>query len=153
MSSDSLRIDDLDRQIVAELVRDGRQSYRALGDRVGLSAPAVKRRVDRLRDAGVIQRFTVTVDPRVLGWNIESFIELFCAPKTPAASIRAMVARHPEVVAAYTVTGDADALLHLRVADAAHLEGVLERIRGEAMVAQTHSVVVLSRLLDGASAT
>jgi DNA-binding Lrp family transcriptional regulator len=59
-----------------------------------------------------------------------------------------VLAGHPEVVAAYTITGDADALLHLRVADAAHLEDALERIRAEPMVTQTRSVVVLSRLLD-----
>lgn len=152
MSDDLLRIDELDRRIVAQLVEDSRQSYRQLGDRVGLSAPAVKRRVDRLRDAGIIERFTVAVDPRVLGWRAESFIELFCTPKTPAVAIREMLTRHAEVAAAYTVTGDADALLHLRVADAAHLERVLERIRSEPIVAQTHSVVVLSRLLDRTSA-
>jgi hypothetical protein len=53
-------------------------------------------------------------------------------------------------VAAFTITGDADALLHLRVADPAHLEGALERIRAERIVTQTRSVVVLSRLLDRA---
>lgn len=143
-----MRIDDLDRKIIAQLVDDSRQSFRALGDHVGLSAPAVKRRVDRLRAAGVIDRFTVTVDPRVLGWTVEAFIELFCAPKTPASAIRVMLTHHAEVVAAYTVTGDADALLHLRVSDATHLEGVLERIRSDPIVAQTRSVVVLSRLLD-----
>jgi DNA-binding Lrp family transcriptional regulator len=148
MTTESLRLDRLDRQIIAQLVDNARRSYRELGEEVGLSAPAVKRRVDRLSDAGVISRFTVTVDPRVLGWNVEAFIELFCTPRTPAADIRQVLAGHPEVIEAYTITGDADALLHLRVADAAHLEDALERIRAEPMVTQTRSVVVLSRLLD-----
>ena len=150
MADDSLRIDELDRKIIAQLMRDGRRSFRALGATVGLSAPAVKRRVDRLHDDGVIDRFTVTVDPRVLGWSVEAFIELFCAPRTPSQRIRAALTDHPEVVAAFTITGDADALLHLRVADAAHLEEALERIRAERIVTQTRSVVVLSRLLDRA---
>jgi DNA-binding Lrp family transcriptional regulator len=148
MSDETLRIDDLDRRIIAQLSQNARLSYRALGDHVGLSAPAVKRRVDRLSDAGAIARFTVTVDPRVLGWSVEAFIELFCAPRTPAAHIRTALTNHPEVVAAYTITGDADALLHLRVTDAAHLEDALERIRAEPIVTQTRSVVVLSRLLE-----
>jgi len=150
VADDSLRIDELDRKIIAQLMRDGRRSFRALGATVGLSAPAVKRRVDRLHDDGVIDRFTVTVDPRVLGWSVEAFIELFCAPRTPSQRIRAALTDHPEVVAAFTITGDADALLHLRVADAAHLEEALERIRAERIVTQTRSVVVLSRLLDRA---
>ena len=148
MTTESLRIDDLDHQIIARLAENARRSYRELGADVGLSAPAVKRRVDRLSDAGVISRFTVSVDPRLLGWSVEALIELFCAPRTPAADIRQALTGHPEVVAAYTITGDADALLHLRVADAAHLEDALERIRAEPMVTQTRSVVVLSRLLD-----
>lgn len=148
MSDDPLRIDTIDRRIIAQLVDDARCSYRALGTVVGLSAAAVKRRVDRLRSSGAIERFTVTVDPRVLGWSVEAFIEVFCAPRTAATTVGAMLTTHAEVVAAYTVTGDADALVHLRVADAAHLEHVLERIRDDPVVAQTHSVVVLSRLLD-----
>ena len=148
MTAESLRIDGIDRQIIALLMENSRRSYRALGEQIGLSAPAVKRRVDRLTHAGVISRFTVAVDPRLLGWSVEAFIELFCAPRTPAADIRVALAGHPEVVAAYTITGDADALLHLRVADAAQLEDALERIRAEEIVTQTRSVVVLSRLLD-----
>jgi DNA-binding Lrp family transcriptional regulator len=148
MTVDSLRLDRLDHQIIARLVENARRSYRSLGAEIGLSAPAVKRRVDRLSEAGVISRFTVTVDPRLLGWSVEAFIELFCGPRTPAAEIREALAGHPEVVEAYTITGDADALLHLRVADAAHLEDALERIRAESIVTQTRSVVVLSRLID-----
>jgi len=150
MTDDSLRIDALDRKIIASLTQDGRISYRTLGEEIGLSAPAVKRRVDRLRATGVIERFTVAVDPRVLGWSVEAFIELFCAPRTPAARIREALSGHSEIVSAYTITGDADALLHLRVADAAHLENALERIRAESIVTQSRSVVVLSRLLERA---
>lgn len=148
MDGTPLRIDELDRKIIALLLEDGRRSYARLGERVGLSASAVKRRVDRLRSTGAIERFTVTVDPQVLGWTVEAFIELFCAPRTPAPRIRDVLAVHPEVVAAYTITGDADALVHLRVADAGHLEDALERIRAETVVTQTRSVVVLSRLLE-----
>jgi DNA-binding Lrp family transcriptional regulator len=148
LTNDSLRIDDIDRKIIARLREDGRRSFASVGEAVGLSAPAVKRRVDRLRDAGLIERFTITVDPRVLGWRVEAFIELFCAPRTPSHHIRDALADHPEVVSAFTITGDADALLHLRVADATHLEAALERIRAEPIVTQTRSVVALSRLLD-----
>lgn len=148
MINETLRIDDLDRQIIAQLIQNARRSYREVGEQVGLSAPAVKRRVDRLSATGAISRFTVIVDPHVLGWAVEAFIELFCAPRTPAADIRNALAGYPEIVAAYTITGDADAMLHLRVTDAAHLEAALERIRAEPIVSRTRSVVVLSRLLD-----
>lgn len=143
-----LRLDEVDRQIVALLSEDARTSYREIGGRVGLSAPAVKRRVDRLQDEGVIEGFTAVVDPQALGWTVEVFIDLFCEGRTPPDRIRVSMSRHPEVVAAYTVTGEADALLHVRAADTAHLEAALERIRSEPFVTQTRSTLVLSRLIE-----
>jgi DNA-binding Lrp family transcriptional regulator len=143
-----LRLDEVDQQIVAWLSRDGRASYRTIGDAVGLSAPAVKHRVDRLLDDGVIEGFTAVLDPRALGWTVEAFIELFCEGRTPPEVIRTTLARHPEVVGAYTITGDPDALVHVRAAGTPHLEATLERIRSEPYVVRTRSVLVLSRLLE-----
>jgi DNA-binding Lrp family transcriptional regulator len=143
-----LRLDEVDRRIVASLVHDARASYRTIGTEVGLSAPAVKRRVDRLIAEGVIERFTAVLDPRALGWNTEVFIELFCEGRTPPAVIHTTLSRYPEVVGAYTITGDPDALVHLRASDTPHLEATLERIRSEPFVVRTRSVMVLSRLLE-----
>jgi DNA-binding Lrp family transcriptional regulator len=56
------------------------------------------------------------------------------------------------VVGAYTVSGEADALVHLRAADIGHLEQALERLRAEPFVTSTRSMVVLSRLVDTPSA-
>lgn len=148
MSGISLRLDEIDQQIVAWLQQDGRASYRTIGSEVGLSAPAVKRRVDRLVETGVITGFTTVVDPRVLGWSAEAFIEIFCDGRASPERIRTAATKHPEVVGAYTVTGDHDAMLHVRVQDTAHLEDVLERIRSEDFVSQTRSVMVLTRLIE-----
>jgi len=143
-----LRLDDVDQQIVAWLSRDARSSYRTIGESVGLSAPAVKRRVDRLLDTGVIERFGAVIDPRALGWTTECFVELFCEGRTPPGVIATALSRHPEVVGAYTITGDPDALVHMRASDTAHLESTLERIRSEPFVVRTRSVIVLSKLLE-----
>jgi DNA-binding Lrp family transcriptional regulator len=142
-----LRLDDIDRQIVAQLLKDGRASYAQIGDRVGLSAPAVKRRVDRLRHDGVINGYAAVVDPAALGWTTEAFIEIFCTGATSPEEIYASVRPHPEVVAAYTVTGDASALVHLRTRDIQHLEEALERLRREPNIVQTKTAIVLSRLI------
>ncbi|HSK22454.1 MAG TPA: AsnC family transcriptional regulator [Egicoccus sp.] len=143
-----LRLDELDQRIVAWLSADARASYREIGDDIGLSAPAVKRRVDRLLDAGVIERFAAVIDPSALGWDTEAFVELFCEGRTPATRIGTALSRHPEVVGAYTITGDPDALVHLRARDTTHLEATLEEIRSEPFVVRTRSVLVLSRLLE-----
>jgi DNA-binding Lrp family transcriptional regulator len=140
-------LDELDRRIVAALVDDGRATYAEVGARVGLSAPAVKRRVDRLRAAGAVTGFSAQVNPSELGWTTEAYVELFCRGRTSPADIAAAVGKHPEVIEACTVTGDADALLHIRAADVHHFEQVVERIGAEAFVVRTRSVIVLSRLL------
>jgi DNA-binding Lrp family transcriptional regulator len=147
-----LRIDDVDQQIIALLVADARASYAEIGSRVSLSAPAVKRRVDRLRSSGVIRGFTTVVDPAAVGWTTEAFVELYCTGRTTPAQLTVAARRHPEVVGAYTVSGQADALVHLRAADIAHLEQALERLRAEPFVTSTRSMIVLSRLVDTPSA-
>ena len=140
-------MDALDRSIIDALRKDARASFADVGNLVGLSASAVKRRVDRLRASGAIRGFTAVVDPDALGWTTEAFVEVYCGDRTSPDVIRDCVARHPEVVAAYTVTGDADALLHLVAEDTRHLEAALERIRQEPEIQRTRSSLVLTRLL------
>ncbi len=141
-------MDPVDQRIIALLVADARTSYADIGLKVSLSAPAVKRRVDRLRSRGVIKGFTAVVEPAAVGWTTEAFVELFCTGRTTPAQITVAVRRHPEVVGAYTVSGAADALVHLRAADIGHLEQALERLRAEPFVTSTRSMVVLSRLVE-----
>jgi DNA-binding Lrp family transcriptional regulator len=143
-----LQIDAIDRKILASLCEDARRSYAEIGTMVSLSAPAVKRRVDRMRAEGVITGFTALVAPAALGGTTEAFVELFCAGRTSPAEIRRAALRHPEVVAAYTVSGDADAILHLRVSDIAQLEEALEGLRAERFVNSTKSTIILSRLME-----
>lgn len=143
---ESLRLDAVDHHIIASLVADARASYARIGTQVALSAPAVKRRVDRLRAAGVLRGFTAVVDPDAVGWRTEAFVELYCQGRTSRDRITDAVARHREVVGAYTVSGEADALVHLRAADITHMEQVLQRLRAEPFVTSTRSLIVLSRL-------
>ena len=80
-----MRLDPVDRQIVAELLVDGRQSYAVLGRAVGLSASAAKRRVDRLVRERVISGFTAVVAAGVAG-GTEAFVELHCQHPTARPS-------------------------------------------------------------------
>jgi DNA-binding Lrp family transcriptional regulator len=142
-----MSLDAIDQRIVAALRDDGRASFAEIGASVGLSAPAVKRRVDRLRSSGVITGFAAVVEPAAPGWTTEAYVELYCQGKTSPATIAAAVLRHSEVVDACTVSGEADALIHVVAADVKHFEEVLERIGAEKFVVRTKSVLVLSRLL------
>ena len=88
-------MDDIDARIVAALIRDARASYALVGSEVGLSAPAVKRRVDRLRASGAITGFSARVDPVAMGWTTEAYVELFCGGRTSPEEIATAVRRYP----------------------------------------------------------
>jgi DNA-binding Lrp family transcriptional regulator len=141
-------MNEIDQQIVARLAANARSSYTEIGGIVGLSAPAVKRRVDRLLCSGVLRGFTAVIDPGALGWSTEAFVELHCGGKVAPSRIRDGLLRLPEVVAAYTVSGAADAIVHLRASNIAHLESTLERLRAIDFVERTTSAVVLSTLFE-----
>lgn len=140
-------MDAIDSRILDLLRRNARSAYGDIGAVVGLSASAVKRRVDRLRADGVITAFTVRLDPASLGWAVEGYVELYCRPSTPPAAIRRACAGLAEVVDASTVSGDADALVRILAADMQHFERVLEQIGAEGFVERTKSVLVLSPLI------
>ena len=142
-----MTLDALDEAIIHELALDARASYAEIGSVVSLSAPAVKRRVDRLRASGVIRGFTVRLEPAALGWETEAYVELFCSGSTSPRTMRTAVERYPEVTSASTVTGEVDLLLHLRAGDMRHLERVVERLNAEPFVARTRSTIVLSALV------
>lgn len=142
-----MTLDASDAAIIAILRADARASYAEIGEEVNLSAPAVKRRVDRLLASGAIRGFTAVVDPAALGWGTEAFVELYCVDRTPPSAIRAALVRYPEVVSASTVSGEPDAVLHVLASDVAHLERVVEQIGAERFVARTKSLIVMSALV------
>jgi DNA-binding Lrp family transcriptional regulator len=141
-------MDGTDREIVALLREDARRSYQDMGRRVHLSAPAVKRRVDRLEREGVIRGYTAIIDPPVFGWHAEAFVDLYCEGNMAGEAIKRAVEREPGVVSAHTVAGEASALLHVMAHDTKDLEAVLERIRGFDGVTRTVTEVVLSTLFE-----
>jgi DNA-binding Lrp family transcriptional regulator len=141
-------LDQIDRKIVALLVEDARRSYDDIGRRVSLSAPAVKRRVDRLRAAGAIRGFTARIDDAALGATTEALVELFYAPGTLLDAVAEHLARHPEVVEAWSVTGEPDAIVRVRTTDNADLERLIMDLQRDGPVVRTRSQVVLSRLVD-----
>jgi DNA-binding Lrp family transcriptional regulator len=141
-------MDQIDQRIVALMREDARRSFKDIGRRVSLSAPAVKRRVDRLEEDGVIKGYTTTVDHSAFGWNAHAFVELFCEGRMSGTEVRNAVMVHPEVESAYTVAGSPSAIIHLRAEDNHHLEETLERIRETDGVLRTQTQIVLSTLLE-----
>ena len=141
-------MDRIDHGIIDQLRLNARAGYADIGAEVGLSASAVKRRIDRLVADGVVRGFTVQIDPKVEGLATEAYVELFCRGTVSPADLKRMLAGVPEVVEASTVTGKADAIVMMRARDVIAFEEALEKVRAAASVDHTTSAILLSKLIS-----
>ncbi|MCW3041652.1 MAG: transcriptional regulator, AsnC family [Solirubrobacterales bacterium] len=141
-------MDETDRKILTLLVEDGRRTYDDIAGQVSLSPPSVKRRVDRLIADGALRGFTAVLDHAALGWATEALIELFFAPGTQLEEVAVTLRGHPEVVEAWSVTGEADAIARVRTLSNADLERLIRDLQRDGSVVRTSSQVVLSALVE-----
>ena len=136
-------MEEIDRQIVALLSRDGRMSYTDLGKATGLSTSAVHQRVRRLEERGVIRGYAAVIDPEAVDLTLTAFISI--KPIDPSAPDDApeRLAALPEIEACHSVAGEESYILKVRVRTPADLETLLAKIRAEAGVT-TRTTIVLS---------
>jgi Lrp/AsnC family leucine-responsive transcriptional regulator len=140
-------LDAIDWSILRLLQEDARRTLGDIGKRVGLSAPAVKRRVDRLEARGVITGYTARLDHSKLGRPLEAFAELRFAGTARVDAIEGIVDDVPEIEAVFTVAGDPDALAWIRVRDVDDLKRVIDQIRATGKVTGTKTLMVLGSSL------
>jgi Lrp/AsnC family leucine-responsive transcriptional regulator len=119
-------LDKLDKLILRSLQADGRATYDHIAETVGLSPSAVLRRVKRLEETGVIDRYVALVKPEKVGLGLTAYINVRLEKNTethkrnPMDVFRASVQTWPEVVECAALTGEMDYLLRLLVRDMAH---------------------------------
>ncbi|MEO6570672.1 MAG: Lrp/AsnC family transcriptional regulator [Ilumatobacteraceae bacterium] len=143
-------IDSVDRAIIEQLRRSARATYGDIGRQVGLSAPAVKRRVDRLEERGIILGYQVVVDHSRLDRPLEAFTELRFTGDARVDEIAAIGDGIDEVEAVFTMAGDPDALVWLRVRDVHDLKRVVDQLRGTGHVSGTKTMMVLGATMSTA---
>ena len=141
--SDDPGLDATDLEIVELLREDARRTLADVGERVSLSAPAVKRRVDRLERDGVIVGYTALVDHALLGRPLQAFTELRFAGNLPVDQIAGIARDIPEVQTIFTTAGDPDALAWIRVRDVDDLKRVIDLLRRSGRVTGTKTLMVL----------
>ena len=124
--SEDHALDKLDKGILRCLQDNARDTYDVIGEKVGLSASAVLRRVKRLEEAGVIDRYVALVRPEAVGLGLTAYLNVRLEKNTeahkrnPMDLFRAAVQTWPEVVECAALTGDMDYLLRVVVSDMAH---------------------------------
>ncbi len=134
--------DAVDRQILAEITRDGRATLAHLSDAVGLSVSAVQSRLRKLETRGVVTGYRALLDPEQVGTPLSAFIEI--TPLDPAQpDIAPEQLQHLSAIeACHSIAGDASYMLFVRVASPRALEDLVRDIRAAASV-NTRTTVVL----------
>ena len=119
-------LDKLDKAILRCLQANGRETYDVVGEQVGLSSSAVLRRVKRLEETGVIDRYVALVRPEAVGLGLTAYLNVRLEKHTeshkrnPMDLFRASVQTWPEVAECAALTGEMDYLLRVLVEDMAH---------------------------------
>ncbi len=132
--------DDVSKQIIEQLQQDGRRSYAAIGKAVGLSEAAVRQRVQRLQDAGVMQIVAVT-DPLTLGFRRQAMIAI--KADGDLEKVAAQITEMAEIDYVVITAGSFDVLAEAVCEDDDHLLEILGRVRAVPCVTSTETFVYL----------
>jgi Lrp/AsnC family transcriptional regulator, regulator for asnA, asnC and gidA len=133
-------LDEISKRIIEQLQADGRQSYAAIGKAVGLSEAAVRQRVQRLQETGVMQIVAVT-DPLMLGFRRQAMIGIRC--DGDLQRVADQLAGMEEIDYVVLTAGSFDLLLEVVCEDDDHLLEILSRVRGVPSVTSTETFVYL----------
>jgi Lrp/AsnC family leucine-responsive transcriptional regulator len=136
-------VEEIDRQILALLARDGRMSFTDLGKTTGLSTSAVHQRVRRLEQRGVIRGYTAVIDPDLVDLPLTAFISVTPFDHAAPDDVPEKLTAFAEIEACHSVAGLENYILKVRVTAPGALEDLLARIRAAAHVS-THTTIVLS---------
>lgn len=136
-------MDDIDRQILGLLSQDAEMSQAAIGRAVGLAPSSVNERIRKLKDAGVIRRFTIEIDADKAGYPILAFMGVTLGTPAAATAFMELAVQQPEVLECHHVTGAWNFLLKIRVRSTTNLEDLLNRFKTLKTMGKTETIVVL----------
>jgi DNA-binding Lrp family transcriptional regulator len=148
-----MTLDETDRLILRALQREGRLTSQELADKIGLSASQCARRRQKLEESGIISGYRATIDAAKAGATVVALIRIVMAThsKENSAAFRRLVETTPEILDAWVLTGEADYLLRVAVADLAALNDFVQEILlPQPIVARVQSQIVLSELKSNA---
>ncbi|HHI00394.1 MAG: Lrp/AsnC family transcriptional regulator [Thermococcus sp.] len=135
-------LDEIDKEILRVLQKNSRTPLREISKRVGLAESTVYERIKKLKERGIIKKFTIILDPESLGFHLLAFI-LIKAKAGKYAEVAEKLISYPEIVEIYETTGDYDMILKIRTRSSEELNDFLDKIGEIEGVVATHTMVVL----------
>jgi Lrp/AsnC family leucine-responsive transcriptional regulator len=137
-------LDEIDLHILALLQENCKQPLAKIGDKVGLSAPAVVERVKKLEDNRVVVGYHAIVDARRVGRDVTAFIGVSIGHPRRIAEFEVQVAAFDDVLECHHITGHYTLLLKVKTVNTSSLEQLISKIRSIEGVERTETMVVLS---------
>lgn len=131
-------IDTIDQQLIAALMDDSRLSLKALAGITGLSSPSVGERLRRLEERGVLKGYTVDIDPRSFGYQLQAIVRIRPLPGQLQEVERQIIAI-PEFTECDKVTGDDCFIARLHVRSMEQLDTLLDKLNSHA---ETNTAIV-----------
>lgn len=142
-------LDETDIRLLTALQKDAHLTAQQLGEQLNLSASQAGRRRQRLEAEGYIEGYTARLDPARMGLNVQGFVQVHLGTHGPdhSASFARLLATRPEIVSAWTMTGDADYLLRVYCEDLPSLNRLIHDVLlRHPVVARVHSQIVMDQL-------
>ncbi len=144
-----MELDETDKRLLAALQKDAQATAEQLGAELNLSPSQAGRRRQRLEQAGYIERYSARLDPRRLGLSVQAFVQVQMATHEPekVKGFARIVALRPEIVSAWTLTGEADYLLRVYCADLSGLNELIHHVLlPHPAVARVQSQIVMDQI-------
>ena len=140
-------LDDIDRKLIGELLRNSKRSYRELARAIGVSAATVINRVQRLESGGVIKDYSTRLDHERLGYELTVITEIIVS-KGKLLETDAEIAKIPNVCAVYDITGQTDAMVVAKFKSRSSLSEFTKRLLSMPYVERTNTHVVLTTVKE-----
>lgn len=137
-------LDRIGMNILSVLQENARTPLSRIGEKVGLSAPAVAERIKKLEEAGVIRGYHAGIDPTAVGLPVAAYIRLTTDSRN-YADVKTLAAEMPQITACRHVSGNTSFIIHVLVEDLPALESVVERL---SPFGQTQTSIVLSTSVE-----
>lgn len=137
-------MDDIDRKILKLLSKDSSTTATEMMNQVNLSIPAINKRIQKLANAGIIQQFTILMDPKKMGRPIMAFILIVIQQGSQWESLIEYIKNDPDILECYSVTGEYDYLLKVCASDVQMLEEKLSHLKSQSGVIKSHTLLSLT---------
>jgi len=141
------KLDELDKTLIWELEADSRRSLREIARKLGSATSTVAQRVKRLEKEKIVRRYSADVDWEKLGFDLTALIQIRIRGQ-PLPKVEGVIAKMPQVVSVWDVTGEFDAVAYVRVKNRRELSQAVKKILGIDGVEHTDTQLILNAVKE-----